>query len=427
MSGLRLGVFALAMAALGFIRPAAAVDINFYYPVAVSGPLTALVESMVADFEKANPGITVHPIYSGNYGDTLTKVLTAYRSGHPPQVAVLVASDMYTLLDEDAVVAVDDLIKTPEEKNWLAGFFPAFMKNGTDGGKTYGIPFQRSTQILYWNKAAFKAAGLDPDHPPANWDELVADGEKLTIRDAGGNVSQWGLIVPSGVTSHWFLQGFTTPNNAILMNPEGTKTFLTEPRAVEALQFMGDLSHKYKIMPTGVIDTGSAPNVFLSGKAAMMYHSTGNLTNIKTNAKFPFGVAMLPAKVQRGSPTGGGSIYIFKKNSPDVQAATLKFVMWMTSAEQAARWSIGTGYVAPREDAWETPAMKAYVKDFPDALVAKEELQYSVAEFSTHDGSRTTKALEDAIDQVVTGNATAEAAMQKAQAECTRILRPYQH
>ena len=285
---------------------------------------------------------------------------------------MLVASDMYTLLDEDAVVAVDDLIKTPEQKQWLAGFFPAFMKNGTDGGKTYGIPFQRSTQLLYWNKDAFRKAGLDPEHPPANWDELVADGEKLTLKDAGGNVTQWGIIVPSGVTSHWFLQGFATPNDAILMNAAGTKTDLATPHAIEALQFMGDLSHKYHIMPSGVIDTGTAPNEFIAGRAAMMYHSTGNLTNVKANAKFPFGVAMLPAKLQRGSPTGGGSLYIFKKSSPAELDASMKFVTWMTSADQAARWSIGTGYVAPRQDAWDTPAMKDYVKSFPAAEVARD-------------------------------------------------------
>lgn len=425
ISRLRLAALALLLALAGFIRPASAVEITFFFPVAVSGPLTALIESMVADFQKANPGITVHPVYSGNYGETLTKALTANRSGRPPQVAVLVASDMYTLLDEDAVVAVDDLIKTPEQKQWLAGFFPAFMQNGTEEGKTYGIPFQRSTQLLYWNKDAFRKAGLDPEHPPANWDELVADGQKLTLRDAGGNVTQWGLMVPSGVTSHWFYQGFATPDGAKLMNAAGTETYLTTPQAVEALQFMGDLSHKHRIMPEGVIDTGTSPNDFIAGRTAMMYHSTGNLSNVKANAKFPFGVAMLPAKAQRGSPTGGGSMYIFKKSSPEELDATLRFVVWMTSAEQAARWSIGTGYVAPRQDAWETPAMQAYAKEFPPALVAREQLQYSVAEFSTHDGSRTTKALEDAIAAVVTGTSPAQAALQKAQAECERILRPF--
>jgi len=168
-----LMIAATAVAAVAAALPARAVEISFYYPVAVSGPLTKIIEGLAADFEKANPDIKVKPVYSGNYGETLAKALTANKSGQPPQVAVLVASDALTLIDEDAVVAVDDFVKTPSDKAWLSGFFPAFMMNGRYEGKTYGVPFQRSTQVLYWNKAAFRDAGLDPSKPPQNWEELV--------------------------------------------------------------------------------------------------------------------------------------------------------------------------------------------------------------------------------------------------------------
>ena len=83
----------------------------------------------------------------------------------------------------------------------------------------------------------------------------------------------------------------------------------------------------------------------------MMWTTTGNLTNVRTNAKFPFGVAMLPAQKRRGSPTGGGNFYIFKKASPAQQQAAFKFVKLMTQPERAAQWSIETGYVAVRPDA----------------------------------------------------------------------------
>jgi len=423
----KLVMAALALATMVVAIPARAVEISFYYPIAVSGPLTKIIEGLVADFEKANPGITVKPIYSGNYGETLAKALTANRSGQPPQVAVLVASDALTLIDEDAVVPMEGFVKTDSDKKWLDGFFPAFLMNGRYEGKTYGIPFQRSTQVLYWNKAAFKEAGLDPNRPPANWDETVEFGKKLTVRDSSGKVTRWGLIVPSGVTSHWFLQGFTTQNRAKLTNDAGTETYLATPEAIESLQYFVDLSRKYKIMQEGIIDTGTAPNVFIEGRAAMMFHSTGNLTNVKNNAKFDFGVAMLPARKQRGSATGGGSIYIFKKSTPEQLDASYKFVKWMTSAEQSARWSIATGYVAPRQDAWDLPAMKQYAHDFPPAAVALEQLPFCAPEFSTHDGPRTTKALEDAIDASITGTKTPANALKDAQAEATRILRSYKH
>ena len=252
----RIAVVAVALAAMAAAVPATAVEISFYYPVAVSGPLTKIIDGLAADFEKANPDIKVKPVYSGNYGETLAKALTANKSGQPPQVAVLVASDSLTVIDEDAVVPMEGFVKTPSDRAWLDGFFPAFLMNGRYEGKTYGIPFQRSTQVLYWNKAAFREAGLDPNHPPANWDEMVEMGKKLTVKDAAGNVTRWGLIIPSGVTSHWFLQGFTTQNRAKLTNEAGTETYLATPEAVESLQYWVDLSRKHKIMQEGIIDTG---------------------------------------------------------------------------------------------------------------------------------------------------------------------------
>ena len=422
---IKMAIAAVAFAAMAVAIPARCVEISFYFPVAVSGPLTKIIDGLAADFEKANPDIKVKPIYSGNYGETLAKSLTANKSGQPPQVAVLVASDSVTLIDEDAVAPMESFVKTPSDKAWLDGFFPAFLMNGRFEGKTYGIPFQRSTQVLYWNKAAFREVGLDPNRPPANWDETVEYGKKLTVRDGTGNVTRWGLIVPSGVTSHWFLQGFTTQNRAKLTNDAGTETYLATPEAVEALQYWVDLSRKHKIMQEGIIDTGTAPKEFIDGRAAMMFHSTGNLTNVKNNAKFDFGVAMLPARKQRGSATGGGSIYIFKKSTPEQLAASFKFVKWMTSAEQAARWSIETGYVAPRQDAWDLPIMKKYAQDFPAAAVALQQLPFCAPEFSTHDGPRTTKALEDAIEASITGTKAPAKALADAQTEATRILRSY--
>ena len=75
---------------------------------------------------------------------------------------------MFTLIDEDAIVPFDPLIKTPEDQAWLKGFYPAFMENSQTGGKTWGIPFQRSTIVLYYNKEMFKEAGLDPNKPPGD-------------------------------------------------------------------------------------------------------------------------------------------------------------------------------------------------------------------------------------------------------------------
>src|SRR5579863_5701432 len=130
--------------------------LSFYYPVAVGGPITKIIDGYAADFEKENPGIKINAIYAGTYQDTLTKALTAFKSGEPPDIAVLLSTDMFTLIDEDAITPFDDLLKTNADKAWAKSFFPAFMENSQTGGKIWGIPFQRSTVVMFWNKDTFK-------------------------------------------------------------------------------------------------------------------------------------------------------------------------------------------------------------------------------------------------------------------------------
>ncbi|MGO8866719.1 MAG: ABC transporter substrate-binding protein [Alphaproteobacteria bacterium] len=419
---------ALALASAAAWAPAAAraeTTLQFYYPVAVGGPITKIIDGMVADFERANPAIKVKPIYAGSYQDTIAKVLTAIKGGDVPQLSVILSTDMFTLIDEDAILPFEELAKTDADKNWMAGFYPAFMENSRTGGKTWGIPFQRSTIVMYWNKEAFKEAGLDPERPPQNWDELVAFGQKLTKRDAGGNVTQWGVEIPSSGFPYWLFQGLTTANDVRLMNEAGTETYFDNPKVIAALEYWVELSRKWKIHPPGIVEWGTTPTDFFERKAALMWTTTGNLTNVRTNAKFPFGVAMLPAHTRRGSPTGGGNFYIFKKSSPEERAASFAFIKWMTAPERAAEWGIDTGYVATSPAAWQTPAMKAYVKDFPAAAVARDQLQYSVAELSTHDNQRVTKALNDGLQAALTGAKTPAQAMKDAQAEAERILKAY--
>jgi sn-glycerol 3-phosphate transport system substrate-binding protein len=400
-------------------------EITFYYPIAVGGPITRIIDGYAEQFVKENPGIRVKPVYAGTYQETIVKALTAHKSGEPPTTAILLSTDMFTLIDEGAIVPWEELARGPGDAAWMTSFFPAFMKNSQTGGKTWGIPFQRSTIVLYWNKALFKEAGLDPNRPPATWTEQVEYAKKLTVRDAAGNVTRWGIQVPSSGFPYWLFQGFTTQNDVLLMNEAGTQTFYDDPKVVEALQYWVDLGQKHKVMAPGVIEWGTTPKDFFEKKTAMMWTTTGNLTNVRNNAKFEFGVAMLPAGRRRGSPTGGGNFYVFKKASPAQQQAAVKFAKWMTTPERAAQWGIDTGYVAVRPDAWQTPGMKKYVDGFPAAAVARDQLPHAVAELSTHENQRVTKALNDGLQAALTGAKPPAQAMKDSQAEADRVLRPY--
>jgi sn-glycerol 3-phosphate transport system substrate-binding protein len=103
----------------------------------------------------------------------------------------------------------------------------------------------------------------------------------------------------------------------------------------------------------------------------------------------------------------------------------VKFAKWLTQPERTAQWSIATGYVAVTPAAWETPAMKKYAQDVPASVVARDQLRNSVAELSTHENQRVTKALNDAIQAALTGSKPPAEALRDAQREATRILRPF--
>ena len=400
------------------------VEVPFYFPVAVGGPITKVIDGYADVFNAAHPGTKVLPIYAGTYQETLVKALTAQKAGKAPATSVLLSTDMFTLIDEDAIVPIDDFVKTDADRAWLKSFYPAFMANSQTGGKTWGIPFQRSTVVMYWNKELFKEAGLDPNKAPTTWAELKDAATKLTKKDASGKTTQYGIQIPSSGFPYWLFQTLTTPNDAILANAAGTQVKFDDPKVIEALQFWVDLG-KAGIHPPGVVEWGTTPKDFFEKKAAIIYTTTGNLTNIKANAKFDFGVGMIPGNKRKGSPTGGGNFYIFKKSTPAQQEAAFKFAKWVTQPERAAQWSMETGYVAVSQAAYDTPTLKKYGQDFPAALVARDQLPVSVAEFSTHENQRVTKALNDGLQAALTGTKTPAQAMQDAQKEADRILRAY--
>ena len=385
-----------AVTAIGIAAPAAAeTELTMYYPIAVGGKLTEVVDGIVADFEAENPDIKVNAIYSGNYDDTRVRALSALASGDPAQLAVMFSIDAYDLIEQDLVMAFDDI--SGVDKNWLNSFYPALMANGNIEGKTWGIPFQRSTIVAYYNKDLFRAAGLDPEAPPTTWDEIISMGKTLT-KDG-----TYGLMIPSTGYPYWMFQALAIQNGKEVMSNDGLTTFFDDGTVIDTLDFWKSLSTEHGIKPEGTVEWGTLRQAFLEGKTAMMWHSTGNLTAVKNNASFDFGVAELPANVRKGSPTGGGNFYVFKDTSAEERSAALKLIEFMTSPEQAAAWSIATGYMGVSPAAYETEALKNYTAEFPPALVARNQLEHAVAEFSTFETARVREGLNNAIQAALTG------------------------
>lgn len=417
------GVATLAMPAI--LRAQTGKSLSFYYPVAVGGPITAIMDGYCRDFARES-GIEVTPVYAGNYNETLTKSVTALKAGQGPHLAVLLAAEIHAIHEMDLLVSLDEIGLDADRQAWVNGFYPAFLANSRVQGKTWSVPFQRSTAVDYYNKTAFAEAGLDPDVFPTTWDGLANAATKLTKRDSSGRVTRWGIKLASDVgNAQWTFGALSWQAGHLLMNPAGTEVYFNHPLAIEALTFWRALAFEQKATPVGVSAWPSLSPDFMEGNAAIIQHTTGNLTNVRDKAGFPFGVGGLPGKDGVRTVVGGGNMYFFKHADDAERLAALRFARFLSTPERAADWCMRTGYIATRPEAWDTTALKAYVAKYPAANVARGFLPVATGELSTFENQRVQKALTDEIQACLSGAKTPAQAMADAQSEADRILRPF--
>ncbi len=397
------------------------ITLQFYYPVGVAGPLAQAIDGYVAEFNALNDDIQVEPIFTGNYVENMARAQAGILSGQPPDVAILLSTDLYTLVDMDGVIPLDDYIASEDGLD-IDDFFDAFMSNSTSAGQVWGIPWQRSTPILYYNKDAFAEVGLDPEAPPATWEELVEFGKQLVVRD-GDNVTRWGVEIP---TSFWIYANFAIQAGRHIGSVEDDPcgVYLDTPEAIEALSFLRSLQVEHGIMPDGVNQWGVAPADFIAGATAMIYHSTGSLSSLLNDVPFELGTGFMPGgPAGYGANVGGGNFYIMADIGQERQDAAWKFINWMVRPEQIGQWGIDSGYVAPRNAAWETDPLMSYAAEVPQASTARMQLEYAVKEFpATLAGPEMAVITTQAAEAVYTGQSTAEEALKVAQERSDELL-----
>ncbi len=406
----------------------AATEIDFFFPVPVQGRLSNEIQRLVSDFNAKHPDIHVTPSYTGSYDDTNLKTHAAIQAGHSPAVVLMSANFVREYVITGDAISLDPFIKADgqTDEQYMDRFWPALRINAEENGQVYGIPYQNSTPVLYYNEAAFREVGLDPDDPPTTWAEWVEDAKKLTKRD-GTNTTRWGLeIVSSYDTLGWLVSGLTMSNGGQYYDQAwGGEVYYNQPSTLGAVQFLDDLVHKHRVMPEGVTDPNAVGSAFFSGRAAMIVNSTGALGFVRDNMKQPYRVAFIPRAIRNAVPIGGGSLIIPKGNSPEREKAAWTFINEMTSPAISGGWSRFTGYFAPNRHAYEMPEMQSYLNEHPDAKVALDQLQYAQPWFATYATVAVRKAMEDQVQSVLSGRTKPADAVANAQKAADDLLRPY--
>ncbi len=399
--------------------------IEVFYPVAVDAPIAAMLNGYVEKFQQENPGISVKPVFSGGYGDVKTAIQTTIQGGgKPPALAVMLATDLYDLINADYIAPLDSYLNTMADKNkYLNDFFPAYLENSRYDAKIWSLPFQRSAVVLYYNKDLFANAGLAAAD---SWDSWGNAARKLTKR-TGTEVKRWGILYPSG-WPYWLFQPLAIGAGQNIVGESDTEVFFNHPKVIEAVKFYISLSEKYKATPPGVQSIwGAAPTDLASQGAAMIVHSTGSLTGILKQAKFEVGVMPTPGKTRGSyaSVPGGGNLYIMKGAPDQEKEAAFSFMLFLNEADRVADFSIQTGYIAHRASAYNTPAMKEYLNRVPQAADTRDALQYAGRELSVQNLGKVRGIFHKYLQEAFNGKMSPEAAMRTAQNEAVNALKDF--
>jgi len=421
-----LSLLLTALVAFGPVSAQDDIVIDFYYPIAVDGPLTEVIDGYAADFMEANPGIVINPTYTGSYTQTRETILT---EGMDPvvDVAVMLATDLFSFVEEGTIIPLDDYV-TEEQ---IEDTFPALWTNSLDEtGTIWSVPFQRSTPVLYYNVDLLAENGFDV---PQNNEELLEVAQALTTEDRAG------LLIPvAGGFPIWMYQSFVNGYGEPITLPESPQTVnFSSDAALEALDYLVKLGTEYGVGPEGGSAWGDTPTAFTSGNAAMIYHTTGSLTSILSNADFTVGVAFTPSGpggedgIGYATPTGGGNLYIFddgSKTEAELDAAWA-WVEYLSSPEIQSDWGVQSGYIAARESAWEVEPLASQIEEFPQYAVARDQLEYATMEFASFRTIDIQNIINSTLSTIISGEASldeAEAVLDEAQAQIDSLLAEYQ-
>jgi multiple sugar transport system substrate-binding protein len=355
-------------------------------------------EKMAQEFAKLHPDVHLQ-IRKVGFAALNDETMRAVMSGSMPDVVPIdnpntaMFASKNALLDLSPYLAKSKVIDTKQ-------IFPGPLKNASWNGKVYAIPRGTNTLALYYNEDMFKAAGLDPNHPPQTWDELYADAKKLT--DAQHNV--YGLA-------------FSAINNE-----EGVFQFLpfiqatgadwdklNDPGAARAAAFWQKLLDAKVASPDTLTHTQSeAAATFINGNAAMNIDGPWELNAVEKGAKFKWRVALLPTEKAGGARASalGEQNHAILRGAKDPDVA-FQFLEYMYS-QRGRDWN-EFGMLPPSKDT-NTPNPK-----WPQAYKAfNEQMEYARARGPNPQWPKVSKAISDAMQSVLTHQAAPTQAMTTA-------------
>ncbi|ONI68197.1 ABC transporter substrate-binding protein [Kribbella sp. ALI-6-A] len=384
------------------------------------------VDKLVKAFNAKNTGkIEVQAVYQGDYDETITKYKTSVQQGNTPSVVQIYDIGSRFMIDSKQTVPIQSF--ADKDGYALDSIEPNIANYYSIDGKLNSMPFNTSMPLLYINKEAFVKAGLDPNKPPSNLDEIMAAAKKLTVKQ-GGKTVQYGF---NAAIYGWFVEQLIAQSGTTYCdNENGRKDLATKvefdgEQGVKVATWYQQMV-KQGLMPNTGKKTDDAQAVFKSGTSAMHLESTGSLRGYLDAAKGKFTVMTAPfpklsADSTGGPIIGGASLWVNGPGHSDAEKrASWEFVKFASTPEQQAAWHTGTGYFPINSKALDLPEDKAWVAQYPQFTTAITQL-HNTKPSNASSGCilgvmpQARKASEDGLEKAVLG--TDPAAAMKAAAE----------
>lgn len=428
-----LGYLALVVTVSQTATPARATDIQWWH--AMSGELGRHVEKLAADFNATQTGYRIVPVYKGNYTETVTSAIFAFRSRSQPAIVQVNEIATATMMAaKGATYPVYELMRDQAEAFNPSAYLPAVTGYYTDmAGNMLSFPFNASTPILYYNKDLFRAAGLNPDEPPRTWPELGAAAKRLrTAGAACGFTTAW----PSWINVENFSAFHNIPVATKSNGLGGLDAVLTFNNPLMA-RHVAQLAEwqKTKVFDYSGRATAAEPR-FQKSECGIFLGSSGTRADILANAKFEVGYGMIPywpdvTVAPQNSIIGGATLWVLRDRPREEYKGVAKFFAFLSQPEVQAAWHQKTGYLPITRAAYELTRQQGFYDRNPGTVKSIEQITLKAPTENSKGlrlGSFTLirDAIEDELEQAFSGKKPAQEALDTAAERGNKLLRQFE-
>jgi sn-glycerol 3-phosphate transport system substrate-binding protein len=372
-------VVTVALGTAPAARAQARVSIELWH--ALANPLGKVLEDIVAGFNASQSTYRVTPVFKGSYTDTLAAVIAAFRAGRAPLIAQVYDVGTATMMAaKEAVYPVYQLMRDAKVPFDPSLYLPAVRGYySLPDGRMMSMPFNSSTAVVWYNKDAFRRAGLDPERPPRTWPELRVAAQR--IRSAGA--------ARCALSSSWFswiqLEQFSAIHNVPFATREDGFGGLDAELRINGPLYVRHLETLVEMQREGTFTYGgrdaTPDGLFPSGECAILEASSALRARVVREAKFAWGVTFLPYYPDvPGAPynsiIGGASFWVMRRPdaTPEQYRGVAEFFRYISRPEVDARWAMETGYLPVTFPGVERMRALGYYRDNPDAWVAYQQL-----------------------------------------------------